>query len=77
MNYISVTRRAPDVEDYIDMMRRYRSWIIGPMFAGMVVSVVVAFMWDDTYRSSAMIKIAPQQISERLEIGRASCRERV
>jgi polysaccharide biosynthesis transport protein len=65
-NYVSVTRRPPDIEDYIDMMRRYRSWIIGPMFAGLVLSVVVAWMWDDTYESTALIKIAPQQISERL-----------
>ena len=30
-NFVTVTRRPPDVEDYIDMLRRYRSWIIGPM----------------------------------------------
>lgn len=66
MNYVSVSRRPPDVEDYIEMLRRYRSWIIGPMFAGIVVSVVVAFLWPDTYRSVAVMKITPQQVSERL-----------
>ena len=65
-NYVSVTRRPPDVEDYIDMLRRYRSWIIGPMFAGLVVSVVVAFVWPDTYVSQAVMRITPQQVSERL-----------
>ena len=28
--YVSVSRRPPDIEDYIDILRRYRSWIIGP-----------------------------------------------
>jgi succinoglycan biosynthesis transport protein ExoP len=65
-NYVSVSRRPPDVEDYIDMLRRYRSWIIGPTFAGLVVSVVVAFLWPDTYRSVAVLRITPQKVSERL-----------
>jgi succinoglycan biosynthesis transport protein ExoP len=65
-NFVSVTRRPPDVEDYIDMLRRYRSWLIGPMFAGLVVAVVVAFFWPDTYVSQAVMRITPQQISDRL-----------
>ncbi len=65
-NYVNVSRRPPDVEDYIDMVRRYRSWIIGPMFAGLVLSVVVAFMWPDTYISQAVMRITPQQIPENL-----------
>jgi protein tyrosine kinase modulator len=65
-NFVTVSRRPPDVEDYIDMLRRYRSWLIGPMFAGLVVSVVVAFMWPDTFVSTAVMRITPPQISERL-----------
>src|SRR6516225_4362243 len=65
-NYVTVTRRPPDVEDYIDMLRRYRSWLIGPMFAGLVISVVVAFLWTDTYVSSAIMRITPQQIAPNL-----------
>src|SRR6202050_2377052 len=65
-NFISVTRRPPDVEDYIDMLRRYRSWIIGPMFAGLVISTVVAFLWRDTFQSVAVMRITPQQVSEKL-----------
>ncbi|SPE22577.1 Lipopolysaccharide biosynthesis [Candidatus Sulfopaludibacter sp. SbA3] len=65
-NYVSVSRRPPDVEDYIDMLRRYRSWIIGPAFAGLVVSVVVSFLWPDTYRSTAVLRITPPKVSERL-----------
>src|SRR5437667_11759061 len=64
--YVSVSRRPPDVEDYIDIVRRYRSWIIGPLFAGLVISVVVAFLWPDTYVSSAVLRIRPQQVPERL-----------
>src|SRR5271166_807194 len=65
-NFVTVSRRPPDVEDYIDMLRRYRSWLIGPMFAGLVVAVVVAFLWPDTYVSTAVMRITPQQISDRL-----------
>jgi succinoglycan biosynthesis transport protein ExoP len=65
-NFVSISRRPPDVEDYIDMFRRYRSWLIGPMFAGLVVSVVVAFLYPNTYVSSAVLRITPQQISDRL-----------
>src|ERR1051326_5355140 len=65
-NYVSTSRRPPDVEDYIDMFRRYRSWVIGPMFAGLVISLVVAFLYQDTYTSTATMRIVPQQISDRL-----------
>jgi polysaccharide chain length determinant protein (PEP-CTERM system associated) len=65
-NYVNVSRRPPDIEDYIDMLRRYRSWIIGPMFAGLVLAVVVAFMWPDTYISQAVMRITPQQVPENL-----------
>jgi len=63
---ISVSRRPPDIEDYIDMLRRYRSWILGPAFAGLVVAVVVAFLWPDTYVSTAVMRIVPQQVPDRL-----------
>jgi uncharacterized protein involved in exopolysaccharide biosynthesis len=64
--YVGVSRRPPDIEDYIDILRRYRSWIVGPTFAGLVVAVVVAFLWPDTFVSEAVMRITPQQISERL-----------
>jgi polysaccharide chain length determinant protein (PEP-CTERM system associated) len=63
-NYVSVSRRPPDVEDYIDMLRRHRSWIVGPTYAGLVIAVVVAFFWPDTFESSAILRIAPQVVSE-------------
>jgi succinoglycan biosynthesis transport protein ExoP len=65
-NFVSVTRRPPDVEDYIDMLRRYRSWLIGPMFGGLVAAVVVAFLWPDTYVSQAVMRITPPTISNSL-----------
>jgi|HubBroStandDraft_1064217.scaffolds.fasta_scaffold03168_6 succinoglycan biosynthesis transport protein ExoP len=64
--YVSVSRRPPDIEDYIDILRRYRSWIVGPTFAGLVIAVVVGFLWPDTFISTAVMRITPQQISERL-----------
>lgn len=65
-NYINVSRRPPDVEDYIEMLRRYRSWIVGPMFGGLIAAVVVAFLWPDTFISTAVMRITPQQVPERL-----------
>jgi polysaccharide chain length determinant protein (PEP-CTERM system associated) len=64
--YVTVSRRPPDVEDYIDMLRRYRSWILGPTFAGLVLAVVTAFLWPDTYVSSAVMRITPQQVPQSL-----------
>ena len=54
-----------DVADYIDILRRHRGWIIGPTFAGLVIAVVVAFIWPDTYVSDATIRIVPPAVPER------------
>src|SRR5580700_874556 len=64
--YVNVSRRQPDVEDYIDILRRYRSWIVGPTFAGLVIAVVVAFLWPDTFISTAVMRITPQQVPQSL-----------
>ena len=60
----TVPRRTLDIEDYIDIARRHKGWILGPLFAGLVVSVVGAFLWPDTYVSSATIKVIPQVVPE-------------
>jgi polysaccharide chain length determinant protein (PEP-CTERM system associated) len=61
---LSVQRRGLDIEDYIDIARRHKAWIIGPLFLGLVVSVVAAFLWPNTYISSSTIKVVPQQVPE-------------
>ncbi len=61
---LSVPRRSMDIEDYIDIVRRHKAWIFGPTFAALVISVVVAFLWPDTYYSSAIIRIVPSQVPE-------------
>jgi polysaccharide chain length determinant protein (PEP-CTERM system associated) len=61
----NVGRRPMDVSDYIDILRRHRGWILGPAFAGLVISVVVAFLWPDTYVSDATIRIVPPAVPER------------
>ncbi|HTS26925.1 MAG TPA: hypothetical protein VMH81_13695 [Bryobacteraceae bacterium] len=65
-NYVSVSRRPLDVEDYIDMARRYRSWIVAPMFLGLVVAVVAGFLQPDIFVSYATMRITPQQVPEKL-----------
>jgi len=66
LNYQGISRRPPDIEDYIDMLRRYRSWIVAPMFAGLVIGVVVAFLSPDIFVSYAVMQILPQQVPEKL-----------
>ena len=59
----SVPRRSLDFEDYIAIVRRNWRWLLGPVFAGIVVSTVVAYLMHDRYVSYALIRIVPQQIS--------------
>ncbi|MBZ5601096.1 MAG: hypothetical protein LAO79_02195 [Acidobacteriia bacterium] len=60
----SVPRRALDVEDYIDIVRRHKGWIFGPFLISVVLSVVGVYLWPDTYVSQALVKVTPQQIPE-------------
>ena len=62
----TVSRRQLDVEDLIEIVRRNKGWIAGPALAGLVLAVVIAFLWPDTYVSTAVIRVVPPQIPERL-----------
>jgi polysaccharide chain length determinant protein (PEP-CTERM system associated) len=62
---LSVARRPLDVEDYIDIVRRHKAWIVGPAFAALVIAVVAAFLWPDTYISEASVQVVPPQVPER------------
>ncbi len=64
--YSSTSRRPLDVEDYIDIVRRHKGWIVGPALAGLVIAVVAAFLWPDAFVSQAAIRVLPPQIPERL-----------
>jgi len=61
----TMNRRPMDVADFIDVIRRHRGWIIGPAFAGLVIAVMVAFIWPDTYVSDGTIRIMPPTVPER------------
>src|ERR1700689_3468001 len=61
---MNISRRALDVEDYIDVVRRHKGWIFGPFLFCLVASVVGVFLWPDSYDSQAIVKINPQQIPE-------------
>ncbi|MEK7405868.1 MAG: GNVR domain-containing protein [Acidobacteriota bacterium] len=63
---LTVSRRPLDLEDYIDIVRRHKSWLIGPVFAALVVAVVVAFLWPDTFVSEASIQVVPPQVPDKL-----------
>src|SRR5579872_4344291 len=64
-NY-SVARRALDVEDYIDIVRRHKGWIFGPFLFCLVASVVGVYLYPDTYVSQSMVQVKPQQVPEAL-----------
>ncbi|MEO5923341.1 MAG: hypothetical protein ABIR70_05890 [Bryobacteraceae bacterium] len=59
-------RRALDVEDYIDILRRHKGWIFGPFLVVLVASVVGVYLWPDSYQSRAVVSIRPPQISANL-----------
>jgi len=63
---VTVTRRVLDVEDYVDILRRHRSWIIGPAFLGLVAGVVIAFLWPDTFMASGQLRVVPPRVPSRL-----------
>jgi len=63
---VSISRRPLDIEDYIDIARRHVSWIIGPLYAGLVISIMVAFFLPNVYVSRAMLRITPSVIPENL-----------
>lgn len=63
---LSVPRRMLDIEDYIDILRRHRAWILGPLCFGLVAGVVTAFLWPDSYRASGMIRVMPSAVAQRL-----------
>jgi polysaccharide chain length determinant protein (PEP-CTERM system associated) len=60
----SVPRRALDVEDYIDILRRHKGWIFGPFLLTLVASVVGVYLWPDSYVSQAVVKVQPQQLPQ-------------
>nr|AUN37723.1 lipopolysaccharide biosynthesis chain length determinant protein [uncultured bacterium] len=62
----TVARRALDVEDYIDILRRHKGWIFGPFLLTLVASVVGVYLWPDKYESVAVVKIVQQQVPQNL-----------
>jgi polysaccharide chain length determinant protein (PEP-CTERM system associated) len=62
----STPRRALDVEDYIDLVRRHKGWIFGPFLFTLVASVVGVYLYPDSYSSQAVIKIVPQQVPQNM-----------
>jgi polysaccharide chain length determinant protein (PEP-CTERM system associated) len=62
----NVPRRALDVEDYIDILRRHKGWVFGPFLLTLVASVVGVYLWPDSYESVAVVKITPQQMPQNM-----------
>jgi succinoglycan biosynthesis transport protein ExoP len=61
---LDFTHRTLDLDDYAEILRRSKGWILGPAFLALVMAVVIAFLWPDTYISVATIRVAPPQVPE-------------
>ena len=61
-----VVRRALDLEDYLDILRRHKAWIVGPLFALTILSVVGAYLWPDTFESEASLKVVSPTLDNNL-----------
>ena len=57
-------RRQLDLDDYARHSAPEQGLDSGPLFVALVVSVVVAYLWPDTYISVATIRVAPPQVPE-------------
>src|SRR3984885_1283887 len=64
-NY-STPRRALDLEDYIDIVRRHKGWIFGPFLFTLAASVVGVYLYPDSFVSQAVVKIVPQQVPQNM-----------
>ncbi len=62
----TIPRRSLDLADYLDIVRRHIHWVLAPAFLGLVISVIVAFAWPDTYVSEATMRILPPQVPTNL-----------
>jgi len=63
---VTIPRRALDVEDFIDILRRHKGWIFGPFLLTLVATVVGVYLWPDSYDSVAVVKIVPQQVPQNM-----------
>jgi succinoglycan biosynthesis transport protein ExoP len=52
------------IGDYVELLSRQKVWIFGSIFAALVMSVAIAFLWPDTYVSVAAIRVVPPQVPE-------------
>ncbi len=63
-----IARRQLDLEDYVDLLRRHRGWIFGPLFGMLVITVVGSYLWPDTYESQASLKIVSPTLDPALAL---------
>ena len=58
------TRRPMDAEDYLDALRRRRTWLFGPLLGGLVLAVSGSFLWPETYQSNAVLRVTNPIIAQ-------------
>ena len=61
---MSIPRRPLDFGDYVDILRRNFLWIVGPAFLCVVATTVAVYNMNDTFVSTALIRVEPQSVPE-------------
>ncbi len=52
-----------DAKEILDIARRQRVWLVGPLLGLLTLGSVGAFLWPDTYVSSTVFRIVPPAAS--------------
>ena len=63
MHPIDGGRTPVDIKEILDMARRQRVWLVGPLLGLSTIGAVGAFLWPETYVSSAVFRIVPPAAS--------------
>ena len=63
MHPVDGGRTPVDIKEILDMARRQRVWLVGPLLGLSTIGAVGAFLWPETYVSSAVFRIVPPAAS--------------
>ena len=56
----------PNARDLFEAVKRNRNWLAAPFLAVLTAGTAGAFLWPDTYVSSAVFRVMPPAISGRV-----------
>ena len=63
---LSLKENNVDVKDLLEAAGRHRAWLAGPFLVVLTVGATGAFLWPDSYVSSAVLRVMPPAASANL-----------